>query len=96
MAATSSNQLHTGPTRTGSPGFLTAAGLDTQKIYTCDDLVSGREISFSAAGITDGVLLSGVRYLGSEGHTESMVLRCETGSRRVIQAVHTIERAGQM
>src|SRR5512136_2587161 len=68
-----------------------AAGLDTRKIYTCDDLVSGREIFFAATGITDGVLLSGVRYLGNEGHTESMVLRCETGSQRVIQAVHTTE-----
>ena len=72
-----------------------AAGLDTRRIYTCDDLVAGRKIIFVATGITDGVLLSGVRYLGVEGHTESMVLRCETGSRRVIQAVHTIERAGQ-
>ena len=74
---------------------VNAAGLDTQKIYTCDDLVSGREIFFAATGITDGVLLSGVHYLGDQGHTESLVLRCETGSRRVIQAVHTIERAGQ-
>jgi fructose-1,6-bisphosphatase II len=72
-----------------------AAGLDTRRIYTCDDLVSGREIFFAATGITDGVLLSGVRYQGNEGHTESMVLRCETGSRRMIQAVHTIEGAGQ-
>ena len=72
-----------------------AAGLDTQRIYTCDDLVSGRAIFFAATGITDGVLLSGVRYQGHEGHTESLVLRCETGSRRVIQAVHTIEPAGQ-
>jgi fructose-1,6-bisphosphatase II len=72
-----------------------AAGLDTQRIYTCDDLVAGRKIIFVATGITDGVLLSGVRYLGVEGHTESMVLRCETGSRRVIHAVHTIDRAEQ-
>ena len=66
-----------------------AAGLDTKKIYTCDDLVSGKEVFFAATGITDGVLLSGVSYLGNEGHTESLVLRCETGSRRIIQAAHT-------
>jgi fructose-1,6-bisphosphatase II len=72
---------------------VAAAELDTKRIYTCDDLVAGRQIIFAATGITDGVLLSGVRYLGDEGHTESMVLRCETGSRRVIQAAHTIERA---
>jgi len=66
-----------------------AAGLDIKKIYTCDDLVSGREVFFAATGITDGVLLSGVHYHGNEGHTESLVLRCQTGSRRVIRAVHT-------
>ena len=43
----------------------------------------------AATGITDGVLLSGVHYHGNEGHTESLVLRCQTGSRRVIRAVHT-------
>jgi uncharacterized membrane protein len=63
---------------------VAAAGLDCKRIYTCDDLASGRQIFFAATGITDGVSLSGVKYLGNEGHTESLVLRCETGTRRVI------------
>ncbi len=70
-----------------------AAGLDTKRVYTCDDLVAGSQVLFVATGITDGVLLSGVTYQGNEGHTESLVLRCATGSRRVIQAVHTIDGA---
>ncbi len=73
---------------------VAAAGLDTARIYTCDELVAGRQIVFAATGITDGVLLSGVSYEGNEGHTQSLVLRCATGSRRVIHAVHTIEPAG--
>jgi fructose-1,6-bisphosphatase II len=73
---------------------VAAAGLDTKRIYAGDDLVAGREVVFVATGITDGVLLSGVTYQGNEGHTQSLVLRCATGSRRVIQAVHTIEGAG--
>jgi fructose-1,6-bisphosphatase II len=67
-----------------------AAGLDIRRIYTCDDLVSGDEIFFAATGITDGAVLSGVHYLGNEGRTESLVLRCQTGSRRVIQSVHRL------
>jgi fructose-1,6-bisphosphatase II len=70
---------------------VAAAGLDGKRVYTCDDLVSGRQVFFAATGVTDGVLLSGVKYLGNEGHTESLVLRCETGTRRVIKSVHVIE-----
>ena len=66
------------------------AGLDTRKIYTCDDLISGNEIFLAATGITDGAVLSGVHYHGSEGYTESLVLRCQTGSRRIIQSTHKL------
>jgi fructose-1,6-bisphosphatase II len=66
------------------------AGLNIKQIFTCDDLIGGNEIFFAATGITDGALLRGVHYQGDEGHTESLVLRCETGSRRIIQSVHQI------
>jgi fructose-1,6-bisphosphatase II len=69
---------------------VAAWGLDTSKIYTCDDLIAGDEIFVAATGITDGAVLSGVRYLGGEGHTESLVLRCQSGSRRIIQSVHKL------
>jgi fructose-1,6-bisphosphatase II len=66
------------------------AGLDTRKIYTCDDLVATNDIFIAATGITDGAVLSGVRYQGDEGHTESLVLRCQTGSQRIIQSIHKL------
>ncbi len=59
---------------------VAAAGLDTKRIYTCDDLVAGSQVLFVATGITDGVLLSGVTYQGNEGHTESLVLRARRGA----------------
>jgi len=72
-----------------------AAGLDARKIYTCDELIAGDEIFFAATGVTDGAVLSGVRYQGNEGHTESLVLRSQTGSRRIIQSAHKLlEGAG--
>jgi fructose-1,6-bisphosphatase II len=64
------------------------AGLNTQQILTCEELVSGEDIYFAATGITDGVLMSGIRYHGKIAETESIVLRCKTGTKRVIHAEH--------
>jgi fructose-1,6-bisphosphatase II len=67
------------------------SGLDADQILTCHELVSSDEIFFSATGITTGTLLSGVRYHGTKAGTESLVLRSETGTRRVIHAEHRVE-----
>lgn len=69
---------------------LEAAGLDTNQILTCDELVSSNKIFFAATGITDGPLLSGVHYHGDMAETESLILRGETGVRRIIHAEHRI------
>ncbi len=63
-------------------------GLDTHAILSCDELVQGQDIYFAATGITDGVLLSGIRYHGAMAETESMVIRCKTGTRRIIHSEH--------
>jgi fructose-1,6-bisphosphatase II len=68
-----------------------AAGLDTQRILSCDEMVSCNEVFFAATGITDGALLSGVHYHGGEAETESLVLRGETGTRRFIRAEHRLK-----
>lgn len=62
------------------------AGLDARRILSAEELVAGEQVFFAATGITDGVLLSGVRYRKDQAQTESMVLRCETGSHRIIVA----------
>jgi fructose-1,6-bisphosphatase II len=64
------------------------AGLDLKQILTCDELVSGRDIYFAATGITDGTLLKGVHYHGDHAETESVIIRCRTGKRRIIHAEH--------
>jgi fructose-1,6-bisphosphatase II len=68
-----------------------AAGLDTKQILTCHELVSSNEIFFAATGITRGALSSGVRYHGNRAETDSLVIRAETGTRRIIRAEHLIE-----
>lgn len=66
------------------------AGLDVTRIMTAADLVQGDDVYFAATGITDGVLLAGVRYHATRAQTESMVIRCRTGTRRRIQAEHSL------
>jgi fructose-1,6-bisphosphatase II len=70
---------------------LKAAGLDSRQVLTCDQLVCSDEIFFAATGITNGSLLSGVRYRGTRAQTESLVLRSETGSSRLISAEHLMK-----
>jgi fructose-1,6-bisphosphatase II len=54
-------------------------------------MVQGNQIFFAATGITDGLLLTGVRLHGREADTNSLVLRAETGTRRVIHTTHRLE-----
>jgi fructose-1,6-bisphosphatase II len=54
---------------------IQAAGLDTSQIFSSEDLVSGEEVFFIATGVTDGTLVSGVRYHGHRAQTESIILR---------------------
>jgi fructose-1,6-bisphosphatase II len=65
------------------------AGYDLDRVLTCDDLVSGNDVFFSATGVTDGDVLQGVRYQGGRGATtESLVMRSRSGTVRRISARH--------
>ncbi|RME57433.1 MAG: class II fructose-bisphosphatase [Caldilineae bacterium] len=68
------------------------AGLDVKRILTTDDLVRSDDVLFAATGITDGVLLQGVRYLAGGAVTESLVMRGRSGTQRRIQAIHRFEK----
>ncbi|MBV9197876.1 MAG: class II fructose-bisphosphatase [Solirubrobacterales bacterium] len=65
------------------------AGYDLSKVLTCDDLVAGEDVFFSATGVTDGDVLQGVRYEGARGATtESLVMRSRSGTVRRVFARH--------
>jgi fructose-1,6-bisphosphatase II len=70
---------------------IESAGLDPKAILTHHQLVTSNQIYFAATGVTHGPLLNGVRYRGNIALTHSLLLRCETGTRRMIQAEHSIE-----
>jgi fructose-1,6-bisphosphatase II len=69
---------------------LAAAKLSQQRILTLDDLVLGDQIFFVVTGITDGLLLKGVHYDGDRADTNSLILRSETRTRRLIFAEHLL------
>lgn len=70
---------------------VSAAGLDVRRIRTCAEMIAGNQLFFAATGVTDGPLLQGVRYHGSRAATNSLILRAETGTRRMLNAEHLIE-----
>lgn len=65
--------------------------LDVDKILTCDEIVKGDEVFFSATSITDSLILSGVRYQRDRARTQSIVLRYKTRTRRTIITEHLME-----
>jgi fructose-1,6-bisphosphatase II len=68
------------------------AGHDLDRILTTEDLVSGENVFFTATGVTDGDLLRGVRYSGGGAHTQSIVMRAKSGTVRVIEAYHRLDK----
>ncbi|MEZ4590723.1 MAG: fructose-bisphosphatase class II family protein [Chloroflexota bacterium] len=64
------------------------AGLDESRILTCSELVSSNQIFFAATSITDSVLLPAMQFWGNYASTHSLLIRSETGTRRIIHAEH--------
>jgi fructose-1,6-bisphosphatase II len=69
-----------------------AAGYDLDKVLTTDDLVQGDNCFFAATGVTDGELLQGVHYNGNGATTESLVMRSRSGTVRLVQAQHRLDK----
>lgn len=69
-----------------------AAGHDLNRVLTTDDLVTGDNCFFVATGVTSGDLLKGVRYRGGGAHTQSIVMRSKSGTIRVIDSYHRLEK----
>ena len=71
---------------------LVDAGFDLDRVLTTDDLVSGDDVFFAATGITDGSLLSGVRYHDDGATTSSIVMRARSGTVRYVEAEHAFSK----
>ena len=69
-----------------------AAGHDLTRVLTTSDLVAGEDVFFCATGITDGELLSGVRYDRSGVRTSSIVMRSKSGTIRLVDSLHQLSK----
>ena len=67
-------------------------GYDLDQVLTTNDLVSGDDVFFAATGVTDGDLINGVRYRDNAAITQSIVMRSRSGTVRVIDALHRMEK----
>jgi fructose-1,6-bisphosphatase II len=67
-------------------------GYDLDRVLTTDDLITGDNCFFAATGVTDGELLRGVRYEHGGARTQSLVMRSKSGTVRMVDARHRIDK----
>jgi len=72
------------------------AGMELERVLTTEDLVSGENIFFVATGITDGEWLTGVKYSGRGAQTLSVVMRSKSGTVRMVEARHRLEKLAHL
>ena len=63
---------------------------------TTDDLVAGDNCFFAVTGITDGEVLKGVHYDARGATTQSLVMRSKSGTVRLINARHQLDKLSQL
>ena len=61
---------------------------DAKRIYTARDLAPGRKIIFAACGVTQGALLTGVRFFGEGSRTHSLVMTRSSNKVHFIDSIH--------
>ena len=65
---------------------------DLKKILTLDDLVPADDVIFAATAITQGNLLSGIKYFPGGARTHSIVMRQKTGTVRFVDTIHKLDK----
>jgi fructose-1,6-bisphosphatase class II len=61
---------------------------DLDRIYGTEDLAPGRNVIFSATGVTDGSLLRGVRFFGDGVRTQTLVMTTVPHQVRFVDTIH--------
>ncbi len=71
---------------------LKKMGGDPKKIYKEEELASGKTIIFCATGVTDGDVLTGVRFFGGGARTQTLVMSTESEKIRFIDTTHVFDK----
>jgi fructose-1,6-bisphosphatase class II len=61
---------------------------DPRRVYTSKDLAPGDSIIFAATGVTDGVLMKGVRFFGDGIRTSSVIMQTQPHRIRFVDSIH--------
>ncbi len=72
------------------------AGFDLKKVLHISDMVNTDNCFFAATGITDGDLLEGVRFERGVAKTQSLVMRSASGTVRLIEGHHQLEKYSKL
>jgi fructose-1,6-bisphosphatase II len=73
-----------------------AEGVDIDKVYKTRDLIDSDDVFFAATGVSSGEFLKGVRYFSSGAQTQSIAMRCRSGTVRWIDAWHNFEQLDKL
>ncbi|MFH1426827.1 MAG: class II fructose-bisphosphatase [Candidatus Kerfeldbacteria bacterium] len=72
---------------------LKAAGIsDPTKVLTINDLAPGKNILFAATGVTNGDMLTGVRFFGGGARAHTLVMSLQEGTYRFVDSIHALDR----
>jgi fructose-1,6-bisphosphatase II len=64
---------------------------DHNKVYRVDELAQGN-VMFAGTGVTEGTFLKGVRFFANGATTQSIVMRSQSGTVRIVDAEHDFTR----
>jgi len=70
---------------------LKKMGGSLTKVYTQDDLASGKNVIFCATGVTGGSILKGVRFFGAGARTQTLVTSTQSKKIRFIDTTHVLD-----
>ncbi len=76
--------------------YAASAGVDVNKVYKTEDLIASDDVFFAATGVSSGELLKGVRYFSGGAETQSLAMRCQSGTLRWIDSWHNFERLDKL
>jgi fructose-1,6-bisphosphatase II len=71
---------------------LKKMGGDPKKVYKTEQLASGKDIIFCATGVTNGDVLSGVRFFGGGARTNSLIMTTVSLKIRFIDTTHVFNK----
>jgi fructose-1,6-bisphosphatase II / sedoheptulose-1,7-bisphosphatase len=61
---------------------------DVHRTYTAEELAPGKNIIFSATGVTEGALMQGVRFFHGGVRTSSLVMKMASRKIRFVEGIH--------